>query len=543
MLRGSHARIHPHIRPRPTFTQVFPRHLSPGAAAPAATPTVFSISESGSPAYLQQAYDLTYLSQTAGVGDTIAIVDAFDDPTAESDLAYYRSFWGLPACTSASGCLRKVNESGASSPLPGTNSDWEQEISLDLDAVSALCPNCHIILVETNSNSDADLYAGIATAQSLGANQISNSWGTTTSSTAPTSFSSAGVIASTGDNGYLGAGNNDYPAGFPGVTAVGGTTLTGGEGTSGERGYSESAWSLSGGEGGGSGCDLSQPKPSYQTDTGCAGRSYADVSADADPQTGLFSYDTAWGGWMLMGGTSLASPLTAAFEAVTQVNGTTPQWAYADSGRLNDPVTGSTGTCAQDILYICNAGVGYDGPTGAGSISGAVVTGAPGIGGPTSANDDYTVTVGPQTAALTGGVYPNGLDTNYFWQYGTSTSYGQQTSATDVGAGTTPVAAPVTLGGLTPSTTYHYRLVAQNSVGTTYGYDFTFDNVGRGPAGQLLAPGHHRHRATSSDIERAERCLEPGPHLLQLPVAELPRQRRLLDEHRHRRGELHTIGD
>src|SRR6185437_8022913 len=117
----------------------------------------------GTPAYLQQAYDLTYLSQTAGAGDTVAVVDAGDDLNAQGDLATYRSTYGLPPCTSANGCFAKVNQNGATSPLPSpAGSDWESETSLDLDAVSALCPNCHIVLVAASSSSISDLDAGIA---------------------------------------------------------------------------------------------------------------------------------------------------------------------------------------------------------------------------------------------------------------------------------------------------------------------------------------------------------------------------------------------
>ncbi len=115
----------------------------------------------GTPAYLQQAYDLTYLSQTAGAGDTVAVVDVGDDLNAQGDLATYRSTYGLPPCTTANGCFTKVNGSGAASPLPSpAGSDWESEISLDLDAVSALCPNCHILLVEASSSSTTALDGG-----------------------------------------------------------------------------------------------------------------------------------------------------------------------------------------------------------------------------------------------------------------------------------------------------------------------------------------------------------------------------------------------
>ncbi|MGA9860269.1 MAG: hypothetical protein WBQ18_20550 [Solirubrobacteraceae bacterium] len=488
VLRSTHRLVHPHVTPRATFTQVFPTRSArsargtPAAAAPAAGTSSGPAAPptAGTPAYLQQAYDLTYLSQTAGGSDTIAVVDAGNDPNAASDLATYRSTYGLPACTAGNGCFQQVNQNGTTSPLPpSAGSDWEAEISLDLDAVSALCPQCHIMLVEANSSSGSDLDAGIAAAQGLGANQISNSWAAASSSpVGVSSFPGSTVIAATGDHGYLGGGTDAYPAAFPGVTAAGGTTLSGA--TDGSlRGYSEAAWSLNSsgqGWGGSSGCDLAEPKPAYQPDTGCVGRSYADVSADANPDTGLRVYDSGAGGWFVEGGTSLASPLIAAYEALTGVNGTTPQWAYTDAGLLNDPTTGSSGNCAQSISYICTAGLGYDGPTGVGSISGAVVSGAPGIGGPAigdGTTNSYTQTVSTNTAALAGGVYPNGLDTTYYWQYGTTTAYGQQTTAADLGAGTAPANAPATLSGLTPGVTYHYRLVAHNSLGTTYGYDYT----------------------------------------------------------------------
>jgi hypothetical protein len=488
VLRSTHARVHPHVHTGATFTQVFPRHragqATPGGAVPASGSGATAPPTASTPAYLQQAYDLTYLSQTAGGSDTVAIVDAYNDPNAESDLAHFRSNYGLSACTTGNGCFKKVNENGQASPLPSGDLGWEEEESLDLDAVSSLCPNCHITLVEANSNFNSDLYAAIASAESLGANQISNSWGGTSSVPfGASSYPGQTVIASTGDHGYPGAGLDNYPAAMPGVTAAGGTSLSAATTSTSLRGYGESAWSLSGGWGGASGCDLNVPKPSYQTDTGCAGRSWSDLSADADPYTGLTIYDSGNGGWIQMGGTSLSSPLIAAYEAVTSVNGTSPQWAYSDSAMLNDPVTGQTGSCAAAIAYICNAGTGYDGPTGVGSVSGAVANGAPGVGGPavgTGYNNTYALTVGATVASLTGGVYPNGLDTTYHWQYGTTTSYGQQAPATDAGAGRAPVAAPANLTGLTASTVYHYRLVAQNSAGTTYGYDYSFTSASAG---------------------------------------------------------------
>ena len=476
VFRSNHARVRPNVHGGPSFTQVFP---AGGRGIPSAQPAGAGGAqpEPGTPAWLQQAYDVTYLSQTRGAGDTVAIVDAGDDPTAESDLAVFRSAYGLPGCTTANGCFEKVNQSGQSSPLPAPNSVWEPEESLDIDAVSALCPNCKILLVEASDASDYNLDQAVIEAVNSHADQISNSW----SDNEPTpisgtySFANAAVIAATGDVGYVGGGFDAYPAAFPNVTAAGGTSLAPASGGQSTRGFGESAWSADPwGWGASSGCASAQPKPAYQHDSGCTGRAYSDLSADADPVTGLMVYGSAMGGWWQYGGTSLATPLIAAYEAITGVNGITPQWAYADSALLNDPVGGSSGDCAPDIFYICETGPGYDGPTGVGSISGAVVAGAPGIGAPSfgaGTNDTYTEDLGATTATLAGGVYPNGLDTTYFWQYGTTTSYGAQTQPVDLGAGQAPIFATAALGGLAPATTYHYRLVAQNADGTTYGYD------------------------------------------------------------------------
>ncbi len=193
--------------------------------------------------------------------------------------------------------------------------------------------------------------------------------------------------------------------------------------------------------------------------------------------TGLTVYDSPAGGWFDGGGTSLAAPLVAAFEAVAGVDGTTPQWAYTDAAELNDPTTGSTGSCAGEPTILCDAGRGYDGPTGAGSISGQIVTGAPGIGlpafGPAS-NKTYTRRTSASAAWLQGGVYPNGEATTYYWQFGTTTSYGSRTRAVSAGSGTSPVTAVAHLGHLLSGARYHYRLVATNRTGTTYGYDASF---------------------------------------------------------------------
>ncbi len=471
VLRSNHARVHPRVHGGPTFTQAFPTGRG---GIPSARPAAGAGSQPSplTPAWLQQAYDLTFLSQTNGGGDTVAIVDAYHDPTAQSDLDVFRSTYGLGPCDA--GCFQQIHAGTATPPYdPG----WATEESLDIEAVSSVCPNCKILLVEASSSSVGDLAAAENLAASMDPDQISNSWSSNASSPIAGNYTPAGiaVLAATGDGGYVGPVNDAYPAALPGVTAVGGTSLAAAYGAETARGYDESAWSLIGGWGASSGCDLNEGKPTYQTDTGCTGRSYSDVSADADPYSGLEIY--AGGSWEQVGGTSLATPLVAAYEAITGVDGSTPEWAYDDSAMLNDPATGSSGDCAPAILYICNARPGYDGPTGVGSISGAVVPGAPGIGGP-SFGGTYTQSVGETSATLNGGVYPNGLDTTYYWQYGPTTSYGSQTATADIVAGRAPVFALATLSGLAPNTTYHYRLVTHNEDGWMYGYDSALTTLG-----------------------------------------------------------------
>jgi subtilase family serine protease len=312
------------------------------------------------PADLQSAYALP--SATAGSGQTVAIVDAFDDPTAEQDLAQYRSFYGLSACTTANGCFRKVNQTGGTLPMPPPNPDWSLEISLDLDMVSAVCPNCHILLVETNTNLDSDLYIAEDTAARLGANAISNSWGGSEYSgeTADdTHFNHPGVAitASSGDSGF----GVEYPAASRYLTAVGGTSLTR---NSSSRGWTESAWS-----GAGSGCSAYEAKPSWQTDTGCSRRTVADVSAVADPNTGVA---VLMGGlWFTVGGTSASSPIIASVYALAGNASTVNagSYPYSHTGGLFDVTTGSNGTCSPG--YLCTGQAGYDGPTGLGTPNGA----------------------------------------------------------------------------------------------------------------------------------------------------------------------------
>ncbi|MFL5627708.1 MAG: peptidase S8 [Ktedonobacteraceae bacterium] len=329
--------------------------------------TPFSSSPSGyNPADLQSAYNLP--SSTAGSGQTVAIVDAYDDPNAESDLGVYRSQFGLPACTTANGCFKKVNQSGGTK-YPRANGGWAQEISLDLDMVSAICPNCHILLVEASSNSLANLGAAVNEAARLGANEISNSYGGGESSS-DTSYDTSyynhpGIVitASSGDNGY----GVEYPAASQYVTSVGGTSLNRNSSTA--RGWSETTWS-----GAGSGCSAYDPKPSWQKDTGCSKRSVADVSAVADPNTGVSVYDSysyqGRSGWLVFGGTSVASPIIASVYALAGNASTVTygSYPYSHTSSLNDITSGSNGSCSGS--YLCTAGSGYDGPTGNGTPNG-----------------------------------------------------------------------------------------------------------------------------------------------------------------------------
>lgn len=329
---------------------------APSASAPPAT--------GKTPADIRGAYNL---NGTSAAGRTVAIVDAYGYPNADRDLSVYRSQFGLPACTTANGCLTIVNQSGGTS-LPRTDVGWSQEQALDLDAVSAACPDCRILLVQASSASFANLGAGVNTAaKQPGVVAISNSYGG--GDAADSSYGSyynhpgIAVTASTGDNGYQGA---SYPASSSYVTAVGGTSLTKASTT---RGWTETVWN-----GAGSGCSTLNAAlaAAASYDTGCAKRAMADVSAVADPNTGLAVYaptTSTQSSWAQYGGTSLSSPLIA---SVYALSGNTAGYAnaipYSHPGNLNDVTKGSNGTCP--TTQWCTARSGWDGPTGLGTPNG-----------------------------------------------------------------------------------------------------------------------------------------------------------------------------
>jgi len=313
------------------------------------------------PADIRSAYALT--SSSSG-GRTVAIVDAYNDPTAESDLGVYRSQFGLSSCTTSNGCFRKVSQTGSTTSLPATDAGWATEISLDLDMVSAACPDCKILLVEASSSSFANLGTAVNYAASqAGVVAISNSYGGSDSAqTSAYNHPGIAITASTGDAGY----GVESPASFPDVVAVGGTSLSRASNT---RGWTESAWS-----GAGSGCSTINAKPTWQTSvTQCSKKANADVSAVADPNTGVSVYDsTSYQGsvgWQVYGGTSASSPIIASVYALSgNTAGYPASYTWAHASGLNDVTSGSNGTCSTTVW--CHAGVGWDGPTGLGTPKG-----------------------------------------------------------------------------------------------------------------------------------------------------------------------------
>jgi hypothetical protein len=337
------------------------------------------------PQLLHAAYSLPN-ETSASTLQTVAVVDAFDDPTAEADLAVYDEQFGLAPCTSANGCFRKVNESGNAGPLPHKQGEWAGEISIDVQMARAVCQSCKILLVEASSEEFGDLGTAVDAAVKAGATEISNSYGGAEehgyAALGTTYFDHPGVVlaASSGDCGYFNkacpgeATGANFPADSPDVLAVGGTSLKESKGT-----WSSTVWNE-----GGSGCSKvfgAAPWQSAVGDfsaTGCAsGRSVADVAAIGDPETGVDVYDstpegngnpTGWGVW---GGTSVASPIVAAEFGLAggahdvEYPAATLYPYLGDGAALYDVVSGGNGTCSG--ASACKAATGFDGPSGVGS--------------------------------------------------------------------------------------------------------------------------------------------------------------------------------
>jgi len=316
------------------------------------------------PSDLRSAYKIKAKQQ--GLSSTIIVaVDAFGYNNAESDLGVYRAQFGLPACTTANGCFKKLNQNGQQGSYPQQDIGWAQESALDIDMLSAMCPNCQVWLVEANTNSYSNLATAVKTAHSLGAHVISNSYGGSeggTQSYEPSyTYKNTAVTASTGDNGY--AAGPQFPATSPHVIAVGGTHLIH---DSSQRGWAETVWS-----GAGSGCSTVYSKPAWQTDPNCSKRMEADVSAVADPATGVAVYgpnSQGNGTWLVFGGTSVSAPLIG---GIYGVNGGKVKYGsnpYNHISNLFDVTSGSNGSCGGS--YFCTGKPGYDGPTGLGTPNG-----------------------------------------------------------------------------------------------------------------------------------------------------------------------------
>jgi hypothetical protein len=366
--------VPPCARPRARFAQCFftyqpqasvNRARAAGRTGTAAAPAGWGARQ------LEAAYRLP-VSQRSH--QTVAVSIAFHTPHLARFLAVYRRQFGLPPCSLASGCFRVVNQRGRSSPLapPGVGTGWDLEATLDVSMISAACPHCRILVVEADDDSTASLARTDVTAARLGAQVISNSYGTRETGFALRSrgdYLRPGhrVVASAGDIGYTAA---NFPADLATVTAVGGTTLTRSPGR--PRGWAERTWNNLQGAGG-SGCSAYVAKPARQHDPHCPGRTIADVAAVG---TNVPVFEPVYGGWLTVSGTSVSAPLIAGIYGLAG-NGARigPGYLYAHRRGLFDVTVGNNSLsvppakrCGGD--YLCTARRGYDAPTGLGTPDG-----------------------------------------------------------------------------------------------------------------------------------------------------------------------------
>jgi hypothetical protein len=398
---------HAHIR---TFGAE--RARSPRAVSAAALPAGFG------PADLQSAYGIDPNKLATTTPPLVAITDAFGYANLELDLGVYRQTYGLPPCTTANGCLKIVNQQGQTTnlpPLPPDNDDWTVETALDVDMVSAACPRCRILVVQAVDDQSNGLDISQNTAATLGATVISDSWGSVEQpgQTAAQALAQSdltfykhtglAIFVASGDAGYDetvapagGPTGPGYPATSQYTIAVGATRLVKAAGTT--RGWTETAWAETVTQGkvdvtrgaGGSACSLSVPKPAYQSASPCTFKATADIAAVGDPATGVAVYDTSGTnkGWVIVGGTSAASPFVAAiFAATGNGNQTSGKFIADNVTRMFDVTSGTNGTCPTGQGLLCSAAAGWDGPTGFGTpnvklLMPATATG-PGTGGGT----------------------------------------------------------------------------------------------------------------------------------------------------------------
>jgi hypothetical protein len=456
-----------------------------GEAATGASPAVGVKHPIGgylTPQSLHQAYSLPMETDSSSL-QTIAVIDAYNDPSAEADLRVYDETFGLPACTTANGCFSKLNQDGDTSPLPEDEGEWASEISIDVQMAHAICQSCHILLVEANNEDFTSLGDAVDAAVKAGATEISNSYAGPEEPALASTFAAydndyynhpgVAITASSGDCGYLNEAcpwepaTANFPADSPDVIAVGGTALTG----SGE------AWTSTVWEEGGSGCSEVFSAPPWQSTvrdfaaTGCgSGRSVADIAAIGDPETGVEIYDstpegngdpTGWGVW---GGTSVASPIIAAeFALAGGAHGVSYPAAtlYSHAGEadsLYDVVSGANGKCSG--ASACHAEVGFDGPSGIGSPIGLGAFTIAGSPVSTSSPTVSGVAEAAQTLVQSAGVWSNAPTSRSLqWERCNATGSGCTAIAGATGHSYTLAAADV-------GSTIRVQETAANAAGT-----------------------------------------------------------------------------
>ena len=366
----------------PGHARAYYRLALPGHTRESAAPIYLGTPIGLTPANVHTLYDFPAVtSSSGGKGQTIALIEAYDDPNIEADLAIFDMQFGLPACTHMNGCFKKISATGV---VPKVNAGWSLETSLDVEWAHAIAPQANILLVEAASDSLTDLLRAVVVAAEQKANVISMSWGVPEFSAETEidsifqAFSSIALVAASGDGGF----GVVYPAASPYVLAVGGTTI--------EVGYSkqgvghrlgETAWSASSG-----GISQFEPPSLAQSVflTAFPSRAVPDIAYLADPYTGLAVFDSmpyqGYYGWLQVGGTSAGAPQWSALIAVASssvghaINTAQAGYAlYSSLGSASLPLfditIGTNGLCGT----ACLASSGYDLVTGLGTPKASAV--------------------------------------------------------------------------------------------------------------------------------------------------------------------------